>query len=76
MKHQESTTNNLYLPEMEHDACGIGAVVSIDGEKSRAIVDQALKIVEPILYGQSVLDLSAHGNPDGADECELPQSGD
>ena len=34
MKHQESTTNNLYLPEMEHDACGIGAVVSIDGEKS------------------------------------------
>mgnify|MGYP001024753994 FL=1 len=48
MKHQESTTNNLYLPEMEHDACGIGAVVSIDGEKSRAIVDQALKIVEKL----------------------------
>ena len=33
---------------MEHDACGIGAVVSIDGEKSRAIVDQALKIVEKL----------------------------
>ena len=48
MKQQESTTNNLYLPEMEHDACGIGAVVSIDGEKSRAIVDQALKIVEKL----------------------------
>ena len=36
----------LYRPEFEHDNCGIGAIVNIKGEKSRAIVDDALKIVE------------------------------
>ena len=38
--------NTLYDPSFEHDACGIGAVVSIDGIKSAGIVDDALKIVE------------------------------
>lgn len=36
----------LYSDSFEHDACGIGAVVSIDGIASHAIVDDALTIVE------------------------------
>ena len=36
----------LYRPEFEHDNCGIGAIVNIKGVKSRAIVDDAMKIVE------------------------------
>ncbi len=36
----------LYSENFEHDACGIGAVVSIDGIASHAIVDDALTIVE------------------------------
>lgn len=32
----------------EHDACGIGAVVQIDGTKSYKVVDQALQIVEKL----------------------------
>ncbi len=36
----------LYLAEFEHDNCGIGACVNIKGKKSRAIVENALKIVE------------------------------
>ena len=36
----------LYSSSYEHDACGIGAVVSIDGIASHAIVDDALSIVE------------------------------
>ena len=36
----------LYSKDYEHDACGIGAVVSIDGIASHAIVDDALSIVE------------------------------
>jgi glutamate synthase (ferredoxin) len=36
----------LYHPEFEHDNCGIGAVVNINGEASHQIVDDALKIVE------------------------------
>lgn len=36
----------LYDPSLEHDACGIGAVVHIKGEKSHAVVRDALTIVE------------------------------
>ena len=36
----------LYREEFEHDNCGIGACVNIKGEKSRATVENALKIVE------------------------------
>ena len=36
----------LYNPANEHDACGIGMVVNINGEKSHAIVDNALKVLE------------------------------
>ena len=36
-----------YAP-IEHDACGIGAVVDIKGRKSHKIVDDALKIVEKL----------------------------
>ena len=39
---------NLYDPRFEHDACGIGAVVSIDGRKSHDTVDDALRIVEKL----------------------------
>ena len=38
--------NTLYSESFEHDACGIGAVVSIDGIASHSIVDDALTIVE------------------------------
>ena len=30
----------------EHDNCGIGAIVNINGSKDHAVVDDALKIVE------------------------------
>ena len=36
----------LYCPELEHDNCGIGAVVNIRGVKSHQVVADALKIVE------------------------------
>ena len=36
----------LYSEKFEHDACGIGAVVSIDGIPSHQIVSDALTIVE------------------------------
>ena len=36
----------LYRPEFEHDACGIGAVISIDGKPTHQIVEDALSIVE------------------------------
>ena len=36
----------LYRPQFEHDNCGIGAVVNIDGRRNHAAVENALKIVE------------------------------
>ena len=43
-----SATKTLYEPCFEHDNCGIGAVVNIDGTKSHKIVDNALSIVEKL----------------------------
>ena len=36
----------LYDPANEHDACGVGFVAHIKGQKSHAIIGQALKILE------------------------------
>ena len=35
----------LYVPELEHDACGVGMVADISGTRSRAIIDQALEVL-------------------------------
>ena len=35
-------------PQMEHDACGIGSIVNIDGRQDRRVVDDALHIVEKL----------------------------
>ena len=48
MKQHQQTTGPLYSPAFEHDNCGIGAVVDIQGRKSHATVDNALKIVEKL----------------------------
>lgn len=36
----------LYDPAYEHDACGVGMIVNIHGEKSHEIVESALKVLE------------------------------
>ena len=41
-------TKTLYDPSFEHDNCGIGAVVNIDGSATHKIVDNALSIVEKL----------------------------
>ena len=35
----------LYVPELEHDACGVGMVADISGTRSRTIIDQALEVL-------------------------------
>lgn len=34
--------------QMEQDACGIGAIVRMDGEREHVLVEQALTIVEQL----------------------------
>ncbi|MDO5289368.1 MAG: glutamate synthase-related protein [Pseudomonadota bacterium] len=48
-QHAESAhlpPQGLYDPAYEHDACGVGFVAHIKGDKSHAIITQALKILE------------------------------
>ena len=48
MTRSKQTTANkgLYQPEYEHDACGVGMVVNIHGNKSHELVDNALRVLE------------------------------
>jgi glutamate synthase (NADPH/NADH) large chain len=38
--------SSLYEPSTERDSCGVGFVAHIKGQKSRAIVEQALEVLE------------------------------
>ncbi|MBK8482318.1 MAG: glutamate synthase subunit alpha, partial [Proteobacteria bacterium] len=40
----------MYDPETEHDACGVGFVAHIKGEKSRAIVEQGLEVLSRLSH--------------------------
>ena len=42
--------HGLYDPRHEHDSCGVGFVVNIKGQKSHAIVQQALQVVINLLH--------------------------
>lgn len=46
--HNYQVQHPLYDPRFEHDACGIGAVVDLKGQKTYQTVDDALKIVEKL----------------------------
>ena len=35
--------NHVYSNDMEHDACGVGLVVSTEGKKSRKVVENGIE---------------------------------
>ena len=39
-------SGGLYSPEQEHDACGVGMVANIKGEKTHAIVSESLQVLD------------------------------
>lgn len=43
---QEQTPQGLYDPAYERDACGVGMLVNIHGQKSHDIVESALSVLE------------------------------
>lgn len=38
--------DGLYNPDNEHDACGVGMIVNLHGNKSHELVDSALRVLE------------------------------
>lgn len=45
-RKQALNLKGLYQSDYEHDACGIGMIVNIHGNKSHELVDNALKVLE------------------------------
>lgn len=43
--NQHTQPRGLWRPEFEHDACGIGALANITGERSHQILDDALSVL-------------------------------
>ncbi len=41
----DQTIGGLYRPEFDHDACGIGALAHLKGERSHRMVDDALSVL-------------------------------
>ena len=62
----------LYDPAFEHDACGIGFVVNIKGEKSYSIIDDALKILENLSFWHLGLPLRRSGHSSGLNSISKP----
>src|SRR6478752_627405 len=44
----------LYHPEHEHDACGVGLVVAIDGKPRRQVVENGIKALKSIWHRGAV----------------------
>ena len=50
MTDQLTVRRGLYDPANEHDACGVGMVVNIRGNKTHELVENALKVLENMMH--------------------------
>ena len=64
--------NHVYSNDMEHDACGVGLVVSTEGKKSRKVVENGIEALKAVWHRGAV---DADGKSgDGAGICvEVPK---
>ena len=49
-REQTMPDGGLYRPECEHDACGVGLVVNINGNKYHSVVEQGLCVLEHMAH--------------------------
>ena len=50
MNTDRRATRWLRDPRIEHDACGVGFVVNVKGEKSHRIVEQGLEVLRNLTH--------------------------
>ena len=64
--------NHSYDPSLEHDACGVGLIASLDGKKRREIVEYGIQSLRAVWHRGAV---DADGKSgDGAGICvEIPR---
>ena len=53
-KRKWMAENGLYSEEEEHSSCGVGLVVSIDGKKSRKVVEAGIEALKAIWHRGAV----------------------
>ena len=59
--------NHSYYPSLEHDACGVGLITSLDGKKRRDIVEYGIQSLKAVWHRGAV---DADGKSgDGAGIC-------
>ena len=46
MQEGYPSAQGLYNPAHEHDSCGVGLIVQINGDKSHDIVERGLQVLE------------------------------
>ncbi|MDO9154283.1 MAG: hypothetical protein Q7U47_11405, partial [Paludibacter sp.] len=46
----EYEQRSLYSSRNEHDACGVGLVLNLHGEKSHEIVEKSLQVLENMVH--------------------------
>ena len=46
--------NHIYSKKMEHDACGVGLVASIDGKKSRKVIEYGIEALKAVWHRGAV----------------------
>ena len=51
---ERPSSQGLYNANMEHDACGIGFVANINGNKEHSIIQDGLKILENLTHRGAV----------------------
>ncbi|MDE6003552.1 MAG: hypothetical protein K2G76_08720, partial [Prevotella sp.] len=71
----KSNNRGLYQPAYEHDACGVGMVVNIHGNKSHELVDNALKVLENMRHRGAEVGSSAQSDACSS-EANLRKDGD
>jgi glutamate synthase (NADPH) large chain len=49
-RHRPTQPEGLYHPSFEHDACGIGFVANITGQKSHQIIQQGLRVLDNLSH--------------------------
>lgn len=53
-KKNETLLKDVYSPEQEHDACGVGFVVALDGKKRRDVVEAGLAALKALWHRGAV----------------------
>ena len=53
-KRQWMAENGLYSEEEEHSSCGVGLVVSVDGSRSRKVVEAGINALKAIWHRGAV----------------------